>query len=128
MTQALPSIPPDFPGAGPGAVSGYQPKLVGRLVDGRFVEGLTQEELYERFDACADLVVQLTAYSRRKLVELPDTTVQTLLPRVKKGVLAKGWDLSPAELDWIMKHVEAELAGSAGSQTGSSGVPHGEPS
>lgn len=104
-------VPPDFPkGDGPGSVSGFQPKLLGRLCDGEFVEGWTAEERYARFDACADLVVQLTAYCRRKLVELPDTTLDTLLPRVKRGVMAKGWDLSDPELDWIMSQVTSNMA------------------
>jgi hypothetical protein len=99
-------VPDDFPrNRQPASVSGYQQKLALRKVDGQFIEGWTEEELYTRFDNCADLVEQLTAYCHRKLVELPDTTFENLLPRVRRGVVNKGWDLTDAELDWIMSQV-----------------------
>lgn len=107
-------VPADFPRRSePAALSGFQPKLGVRLVDGKFVEGWTDEELYARFDACTDLVDQLTAYCHRKLAELPDTSLSALLPRVRKGVEAKDWGLSADELDWIMKHVARRVAGLA---------------
>lgn len=103
-------VPPDFPRQPcAGSVAGFQAKLALRLVDGEFVEGLTDEELYERYDACLDLVAQLTAYCRRKLIELPATTVEALLPRVRKGVENKGWELTPDELTWVMCTVSDNL-------------------
>lgn len=99
-------VPADFPRRGePASLSGFQPKLGVRLVDGRFVEGWTDEELRARFDACVDLAEQLTAYCNRKLAELPDTSLSALLLQVRKGVEAKDWGLSADELDWIMKQV-----------------------
>jgi hypothetical protein len=109
-------VPADFPRDDPGAVSGFQAKLAVRLVDGEFLEGWTNEELYERFDACADLVEQLTAYCHRKLKELPDATLSSLLPRVRKGVAAKGWDLTGAELDWIMDRVTNNMTRSSSAE------------
>lgn len=117
MTSDIKAVPPDFPRGAPASVSGFQAKLAGRLVEGRFVEGLTQEELYGRFDACADLVEQLTAYCHRKLAELPGSTLPTLMPRVRRGVMAKGWDLSTAELDWIMARVSANMSAHAADGT-----------
>jgi hypothetical protein len=103
-------VPADFPRRGePASLSGFQPKLGVRLVDGKFVEGWTDQELYARFDACADLVDQLTAYCHRKLAELPDTSMSALLLRVRKGVEAKDWDISAGELDWIMKQVSRRM-------------------
>jgi len=110
VTSDIKSVPPDFPRGEPASVSGFQAKLAGRLIDGRFVEGLTEEELYARFDACADLVDQLTAYCHRKRAELPGSSLSTLLSRVRRGVMAKGWDLSTAELDWIMARVAVNMS------------------
>lgn len=111
-------VPDDFPRIRqPASVSGYQQKLALRKVDGQFVEGWTEDELYTRFDACSDLVTQLTAYCRRKLVELPDTTLENLLPRVRCGVVNKGWDLTDAELDWIMAQVVAGMSKPSGSNS-----------
>lgn len=107
-------VPADFPRRGhPVAVSGYQPKLGVRLIDAKFVEGWTDDELHARFEACVDLVEQLTAYCNRKLVELPDTSLSALLPRVRKGVEAKDWGLSTDELDWTMKQVARRVTGPA---------------
>ncbi|MBT9456720.1 MAG: hypothetical protein IV097_08865 [Burkholderiaceae bacterium] len=105
-------VPADFPRRGhPVAVSGFQPKLAVRLIDSKFVEGWTDEELDARFDACVDLVEQLTAYCHRKLAELPDASWSALLPRVRKGVEAKDWGLSADELEWIMKQVARRVTG-----------------
>jgi hypothetical protein len=104
-------VPEDFPRSRhPAAVSGLQMKVPVRLVDGTFVDGWTNAELFERYDACIDLVEQLTAYCRRKLVELPGATLENLLPRVRRGVLNKGWDLTDGETDWIMARVATGLS------------------
>jgi hypothetical protein len=109
-TAKVQSIPADFPRQGSlSAVAGAQPKLLARKIDGKFVTGLTQEELHARHDNCADLVEQLTAYTRRKLAAMPDTTLDDLLPRVRKGVENKGWDVSSLEMDWIFSNVADRL-------------------
>ena len=59
---------------------------------------------------CRELHKQMFAYCRRKLVALPDTALATLLPRVKRGVMAKGWDLSDPELAWIMSQVTNNMS------------------
>jgi hypothetical protein len=103
-------IPEDFPRQGPlGAVSGVQAKLLARKVNGRFLVGPTDEELYARYDNCADLAIQLTAYVRRKLVTMPGTSVDSFLPRVRQGVGNKGWDVSSEEMDWIFRKVAEQL-------------------
>ncbi len=103
-------VPADFPRrSGSTAVSGMQPKLGVRLIGGKFVEGWTDEELHARFDACVDLVEQLTVYCHRKLAELPDESLSALLPRVRKSVEAKDWVVSVDELDWIMKQVSQRM-------------------
>lgn len=107
MTSEAPKqIPEDFPRSRhPSAVSGFQLKVPVRLIDGQFVDGWTNEELYARFDACSDLVEQLTVYYQRKLAELPGATRENLLPRIRRGIVSKGWDLTDAEIDWIMGRV-----------------------
>lgn len=49
-------------------------------------------------------------YCLRKLAELPGTTPANLLPRVRRGVLNKGWDLTEFEVQWIMERVGATLS------------------
>ncbi|WP_102662731.1 hypothetical protein [Herbaspirillum sp. BH-1] len=103
-------VPDDFPRSRHlAAIGGAQPKAAVRLTQGQFLEGWTHAELIERFDACQDLVEQLTPFCLQKLASLPDSTVENLLPRVRKGVLNKGWDLTDAELDWIFAKVKAKL-------------------
>lgn len=109
-TEPTKAIPDDFPRQGPlGAVSGVQVKLLARKIDGRFVAGPTHEELYARFDNCADLVDQLVGYVQRKLASMPGTSIDELLPRVRRGVANKGWDVSSAEMDWIFRKVADQL-------------------
>lgn len=110
-------VPDDFPRTRqPASVSGYQQKLALRKVDGQFIEGWTAEELYARFDACTDLVAQLTAYCQRKMAELPGTTLESLLPRVRRGVVNKGWDLTDLELDWIIAQVTSGMSKPSGDE------------
>ena len=109
-TEQVRSIPEDFPRQGPlGGVSGVQAKLLARKIDGRFVAGPTEDELYARYDNCEDLVIQLTAYVRRKLTSMPGTAVDDLLLRVRLGVEKKGWDVSDPEFDWVFKKVAQSL-------------------
>lgn len=104
-------VPEDFPrSCHPSAVSGFQLKVPVRLVGGQFVDGWTETELRERFDACADLVEQLTVYCHRKLGELPGATPENLLPKVRRGVLNKGWNLTETELDWIMERLRKRIS------------------
>lgn len=91
------------------SVSGFQAKVPVRLIDGKYVGDWTDAELFDRYEVCEDLVTQLTAYSHRKLAELPGATLQNLLPRVRRGILNKGWDLTDAELDWIMARVAMNM-------------------
>jgi hypothetical protein len=107
-------VPPDFPrGPNLGSVSGVQPKLLVRHIDGKFVSGWTEEEVYARFDSCLDLVEQLTVYSRRKLAERPELTPVLLLPQVRTSLHSKGWDFTEEELNWVMMRLYDKFAESA---------------
>ena len=87
--QTSKTIPADFPrDILPAALAGIQPNAA-RLVDGRFVAGLTEDERGERYDACEDLAQQLAAYCTRKASENPDWTRETAIERVRRGMVAK---------------------------------------
>lgn len=100
-------VPDDFPREpDPGSVTGVQPKLLVREVHGCYLSGLTEEQLRVRYDACEDLARQLYAYVSRKIASwgLPPDVALT---RAEKGVRLKvdagNWDLSQAEVAWVMK-------------------------
>ena len=111
------TIPEDFPrDPWPASLSGVQPKVAARLIGGKYVVGLTPEELAVRYDNCSDLVLQLTAYCERKLTADPSLVLDDYLPKVEQSCAGKGWDVSPIELTWIMGKVrEALLAKKASS-------------
>lgn len=103
-------IPPDFPRENcVAALAGVQPKVGARLIDGKFVAGLTEDELYERYDACEDLALQLVGYCDRKLQAHPQWDLPTLLAKVRAGLGGKNWDLSSAEFNWIMTQVSVRM-------------------
>ncbi len=96
-------IPDDFPRETPiGSIGGVQPKVLVRQIDGKYASGRTEEEIFDRFDNCRDLVDQLHIYCQRKLRESPELPIDALLPKVRNAVIEKSWDVSAAELDWIM--------------------------
>ena len=108
----LRKVPVDFPREDSlSALPGLQPKVGARLIDGEFVVGLTHEELFARYDACEDLVVQLVNYCDRKLQARPEWDLSTLLEKVRTGIGQKGWDLSPAKFTWIMSQVSMRMPG-----------------
>lgn len=105
-------IPNDFPRVrAPAALAGAQPKLAVVLQDGRYVTDFSEEELAGRYDMCADLLRQLTAYCQRKRVERPEWSNSELLAKVRRSLHTKGWDLTDGEIDWLISRVGGELAG-----------------
>ena len=105
------AVPDDFPRAIPGSLSGAQPKLSGRLVDGRFVEGLTDEELRARYEACSDLAGQLMDYAKRKRAQLADLPLREFLRQLRASVVKKRWDIDADELTWVMGLVAVAMGG-----------------
>ncbi|WP_080291684.1 hypothetical protein [Burkholderia pseudomallei] len=110
-----PTIPEDFPREpAQGTVGGYQPKVLLRRTGDQLVSGLTDEELSSRYDACEDLARQLASYVRRKRAENPLQSLRDALSKVESDVTGKvssgQWDVSSAEIIWIMKRVRALLA------------------
>lgn len=111
-------VPDDFPREpDPGSVTGVQPKLLVREVDGRYQSGLTDEQLWVRYDACEDLARQLSAYVSRK-INSSRLSPNMALTRAEKGMRLKvdagEWEFSPAEVAWVMKRTEESLLGKTG--------------
>lgn len=88
----------------PASLAGTQAKFAARLIDGRFVVGLTEEERAERYAMCVALVEQLIAYCRRHALEQPTRSPNELLGWVERGVRNKqaAWQLGGPEVDWIV--------------------------
>jgi FixJ family two-component response regulator len=114
MTMNSPAIPDDFPRPpAHGAVGGAQPKVLLRRGADRLISGPTDEELFARYDASEDLVQQLASYGRRKRAENQSRSLFDLLSRMETDVTRKvssgQWDISSAEITWIMKRVRELL-------------------
>ncbi|MET3232604.1 UNVERIFIED_ORG: hypothetical protein ABIC54_004809 [Burkholderia sp. 1263] len=107
MTARRHVVPDDFPREpAPGLLPGAQPKLLVREVDGRYHTGLTDEELWTRYDVCEDRAGQLAEYGARKM-SASGLSQNDALERVEKGLKAKvgagQWDFSRDEMAWLMK-------------------------
>lgn len=108
------TVPDDFPrDPFPAALSGTQPKFAARLIDGKYVVGLTPEERAERYLGCLDLVDQLTAYVNRKVAEKPEVTQSSVLDSLASRMPHQGWDLGKSELEWMEKHLRARFPSAA---------------
>ncbi|MBN3761971.1 hypothetical protein [Burkholderia sp. Ac-20365] len=106
-------VPDDFPREPDlGSVTGVQPKVLVREVDGRYQSSLSEEQLWMRYDACEDLAAQLSAYVLRK-VATSGLSPDVALTRAEKGVRLKvgsgDWDVSQAEIAWVMKRAQELL-------------------
>lgn len=107
-------VPDDFPREPmPGLVPGAQPKLLVREMAGRFYSGLTDEELWTRYDACENLAGQLAEYASRKM-SASGLPLDDALERVEKGLKAKvdggQWDFSRAEIAWTLNRLRKLLS------------------
>lgn len=114
----LNDVPVDFPRiAIPAVVTGVQPKIGVREIDGRYVAGQTEEERYERWDVCEDLARQLLRVALKDEAEHPGQSRETTLKRVRISVLQKGW-CSEDELDWLIGRLATLLRDGVGNQGG----------
>jgi hypothetical protein len=110
-------IPPDFPRTKThGAIGGAMPKVLLKEHDGKYFVGQTDDEHYQRYDICADMVVQLLAYCQRKSLENPDWTIDFNLARTERGfrdkVSSGQWNFSEQEIRWIMDRCAAGFSNS----------------
>lgn len=112
-------VPSDFPRRCGGSVSGVQNKLIARKIDGWFfVDGMTDEELWVRYDACRDLALKLAEHAKAKRVQYAELSLPEFLRRLRAGAVKKGWDLAPEELDWVMGSVAVAMGGEPGDVPG----------
>jgi hypothetical protein len=106
-------VPDDFPrDQDLGSATGVQPKLLVRVGEGRYQSGLTEEELWTRYDVCEDLAAQLSDYASRK-ISAAGLSRDVALSRVEKGLRLKvdsgEWDFSQAEVAWVVKRTQQLL-------------------
>jgi hypothetical protein len=103
--------PADFPrDTEMGAVAGVQPKIAVRKIDGKFVTGLTEEELYSRYTVSHDMLNQLVDLCQSELDERKNVDVGELFREVKEGVAGKrDWGFTEAERHWLMVQLCARM-------------------
>jgi hypothetical protein len=103
-------VPADFPwNPTPALLSGTQPKLAGRWLDGRFVVGLTAEERYTRWDMCEDLAQQLVPKTLKDAAKYPKNSRDVTLKRMRRAIEGKNWT-ARLETDWLMQRLRVLLA------------------
>jgi hypothetical protein len=102
-------VPADFPrDPTPALLSGTHPKLAGRLIEGRFVVGLTAEERYIRWDMCEDLAQQLVAKTLKDAAKYPEHSREVTLRRMRRAIEGKDW-IERVETDWLMERLRVLL-------------------
>jgi len=104
------SVPGDFPRCPfPSALPGAQPKYIAREVGGKYVVGLTDEELQERYDVCKLLLEDLVTYARRKRIQRPEWSMLDILERIRAGVRSLESGFSEAEIEWLAEQVRRRI-------------------
>lgn len=102
-------VPVDFPwDPTPGLLSGTQPKLAGRWVDGRLIVGLTAEERFIRWDMCEDLAQQLVPKTLKDAAKFPSNSRDVTLRRMRRAIANKEWT-ERVETDWLMQRLRVLL-------------------
>jgi hypothetical protein len=102
-------VPVDFPwDPTPALLSGTQPKLAGRMIDGRFVVGLTAEERFIRWDMCEDLAQQLVPKTLKDAAKFPSNSREVTLRRIRRAIEGKRWT-ERVETDWLMERLRVLL-------------------
>lgn len=106
-------VPEDFPRVAPAAtIPGAQLKFAARKIDGRFLVGLTEEELCERWKYCEDLAQQLAARTQRKRAAGLISDLDVFYKETEQRVRGQGWDLSNDEVVWLMNRMRVLAASS----------------
>jgi hypothetical protein len=102
-------VPVDFPwDPTPGLLSGTQPKLAGRWIDGRLIVGLTAEERFIRWDICEDLAQQLVPKTLKDAAKFPSNSRDVTLRRMRRAIANKEWT-ERVETDWLMQRLRVLL-------------------
>src|SRR5471032_317197 len=116
------NIPADFPrDCGVASLAGVQPKIALRLngASGTYVNGMSEEEVQERYEVCADLVDQLVAkcHKNRETKYAALSEIQ-ILERLLAQLLGTAWG-SDAEMAWVIRRTASELDWAVPSDAGS---------
>ncbi|WP_321947831.1 hypothetical protein [Paraburkholderia sp. J10-1] len=107
--ERLSSVPADFPWhPTPASLSGFQPKLAGRMIGGKFVVGLTAAERFERWDMCEDLARQLIPKVLQDATKFPQHSHDVTLARMRRAIEAKSWT-EGLETDWLIERLRVLL-------------------
>ncbi|KAA1015232.1 hypothetical protein FVF58_02725 [Paraburkholderia panacisoli] len=102
-------VPDDFPwDPTPALLSGTQPKLAGRWIDGRLIVGLTAEERWVRWDMCEDLAQQLIRKTLEDAAKYPQHSRDVTLNGMRRAIERKGWT-ERVETDWLMARLRTLL-------------------
>ena len=97
-------VPEDFPwDPFPASLAGAQMKVAAREIDGKYVVGLTAEELHDRWFFCEDLAIQFAARTTRKLAEGKVPDLEAFYRDTERRIRAQPWGLSEEEIQWLMK-------------------------
>ncbi len=94
--------------ATPASLSGAQPKLAARLIDGKFIVGQTDEERCARWAVCEGLAQQLVAKARKDADKYPHHSREETLQRMKQAIKCKGWT-SLVETNWLIERLRTLL-------------------
>lgn len=78
-----------------------------RRIDGRYVVGLTESELHERWIYCEDLAQQLADRTLRKQAAGLVSDLDVFYRETERRVRGQGWDLTNDEVIWLMKRTRA---------------------
>jgi hypothetical protein len=104
-------LPDDFPRGGMAStLPGAQPKLNAQKVNGKFVVGYSQEELRLRYTLCQEYVDVLPAHCMQMRQQKIGMTEEVVLERTGRALAHRHWQLSGAEVDWVIGKV-AEILG-----------------
>jgi len=96
------TVPADSPrGTQACTLPGAAPKFLARFIDGRYVVGLTPEEVEVRHRGCVDLVEQLQKTVLQFAVQNPVWTKAQLCERLRRGIAHEQhrWELSSNEAE-----------------------------
>lgn len=103
-------VPPDFPRGGhTPALPGYAPKYVARKIDGKYVVGLTEDEIRARHFDCCTLALGMTGYCESKLQSNPEWSPQFLLDRTGLRIASEDWGYTDDEISWVLSRIAAAL-------------------
>jgi hypothetical protein len=110
-TDDVGSIPSDFPRDGClSSLAGFQPKIAAVIHDGKYYNsGYNPTELFERWDKCEDLAVQLAKKSAASLSGKRSHMSESEILSQYLGRLIKTKWTTEAEAHWTIKRAAVIL-------------------